>query len=79
MKLLKTIPHLTDEELLQMRNKQKESRQYINWQIIYSVQTNKCERADKIANILGVSRSKLQRIIQSYNKLGVHWQQNKKW
>ncbi|GHU96011.1 hypothetical protein FACS1894156_6500 [Bacteroidia bacterium] len=63
MKILKTIPHLTDAELLRIRNKQKDIRLYNDWQIIYSVQTNEGEKAEKIARILGINVSKIYRIV----------------
>jgi transposase len=52
---------------------QTELNSYINWQIIYSVQTNFGAQAELISSMLGISISKIYRIIQAYNKKGADW------
>ncbi len=79
MKLLKTAPHLTDQELKEVLNEQKSIRAFRDWQIIYSVQTNYGKKADDISVILGVSKSMIYRIVQGYNKNGKNWRVYDNW
>ena len=46
MRILKTFPHLDDEELKAILKKQKDARNYQDWQIILSVQLNTGRPAD---------------------------------
>ncbi|KAA6307405.1 hypothetical protein EZS27_040927, partial [termite gut metagenome] len=73
MKQLKTVPHLSDTELLQHLSKQKDLRAFRDWQIITAVQTNTGGKAKEIASVLGVSISKVYHVLQQYNQLGVSW------
>ena len=59
MKLLKTYPHFSNEELLAVLNSQKEVRAFKDWQIIYSVQMNYGIKAEELSNILCVKTSKI--------------------
>jgi transposase len=79
MRILKTKPHLSDSELFSLLNSQKEIRAYKDWQIIYSVQINIGKRAEEIAQILGVSKSKVYYVIQCYNKHGINWRTYDNW
>ncbi len=76
---MKTKPHLTDIELFKKLNEQSELRAYQDWQIIYSVQKNAGTKSETIAQILGISQSKIYRVIQLYNKFGVNWRIYGKW
>ena len=73
MKKLQTVSHYSDEELKAIMYSQTEIRAFWDWQIIYSVQTNSEKKAEEIAGILGVRKSKVLRVIQLYNKKGVCW------
>ena len=79
MKLLKTEPHLSNEEIKSIMKSQKESRAFLDWQIIYSVQTNYGKKAEEIAAILGVSKHKVYSVIQGYNKYGKDWRRYDNW
>lgn len=79
MKILQTKAHYSDEELLDILNSQTELRAFKDWQIIYSVQTNYGKKAEEIASVLGVSKSKVLNVIQLYNKKGLHWRIYGKW
>ena len=58
---------------------QTEIRAFRDWQIIYSVQTNSEKKAEEIAGILGVKKSKVLRVIQLYNKKGMAWRTYGQW
>jgi transposase len=79
MRILKTKPHLSDNELLSLLNAQKEIRAYKDWQIIYSVQINSGKKAEEIAQILGVLKSKVYFVVQCYNKYGLNWRTYDNW
>ncbi|MDR2652943.1 MAG: winged helix-turn-helix domain-containing protein, partial [Prevotellaceae bacterium] len=50
-----------------------------DWQILYSVQVNTGKKASEIAKILGITKNKIYKTIQKYNKLGASWKENVKW
>ena len=76
---LKTTPYFADKELKEIVNSQKSVRAFKDWQIIYSVQTNYGKKADEFAQILAVKKSKIYRVIQSYNKHGKSWRTYDNW
>ena len=79
MKILQTKPYLTDEELKKIMNGQNEVRSFRDWQIIYCVQVNFGKKAEEIALMLGVTTTKIYKKVQTYNKYGVGWRNDKKW
>ncbi|KAA6310818.1 hypothetical protein EZS27_037947 [termite gut metagenome] len=79
MKHFKVSPHLNTEELLSVLNSQKEIRSFKDWQIIYCVAVNVGKTASELSVLLGVSKSRIYRIIQSYNKKGKAWPVSKHW
>ena len=79
MKLLKTKSHLTDEKIKTIMQSQKLPRAFLDWQIIYSVQTNFGKTADEFSSILGVSKHKIYKVIQEYNKNGENWRTYDNW
>ena len=79
MKKLQTVSHYSDEELKAIMYSQTEIRAFRDWQIIYSVQTNSEKKAEEIAGILGVKKSKVLRVIQLYNKKGMAWRTYGQW
>ena len=79
MKKLQTLPHYSDESLKEIMDSQTEIRAFRDWQIIYSVQTNLGRKAEDIAGILGIKKSKVLRVIQLYNKSGIHWRRYGLW
>jgi len=79
MKKLKTFPHFSNDELKQILKKQKSTRGYQDWQIIYSVQVNYGKKAEEFSDILGVTKSKIYKVIQLYNKFGFTWRTHNDW
>ncbi|KAA6331617.1 hypothetical protein EZS27_019798 [termite gut metagenome] len=79
MKHFKVFPHLNTEELLSVLHSQKEIRAFKDWQIIYSVAVNVGKTAAELSVLLGVNKSRIYRIIQSYNKEGKEWRLSKQW
>lgn len=79
MKLLKTFPHLKNDELKEILSSQTLVRAYKDWQIIYSVQLNYGIKSKKIASLLGVTKSRVYYVIQSYNKHGINWRTYDNW
>ena len=79
MKILQTIAHLSDESVKKIMDSQTEIRAFTDWQIIYSVQTNRGKRSEEFARILGVSKSRILRVIQQYNKHGNNWRTYSQW
>lgn len=72
-KLLKTKHHLTDSEIKSIMKSQKIPRAFLDWQIIYLVQTNYGKTAEEFSSILGVSKHKIYSVLQAYNKHGKGW------
>ena len=79
MKILKTVPHFSDESLKEIMYSHTELRAFQDWQIIYSVQTNYGKRSEEFAGMLGVAKSKVLYVIQMYNKHGKFWRTYGQW
>lgn len=79
MRLLKTKPYLSNEELQQKIKSQNNAHNFLDWQIIYSVNINSGVLAENIAKILGVSIHKIYRVVEMYNKYGQDWKNDKQW
>ena len=79
MRTLKIAPHLSASELKKVMNSQKTIRDFRDWQILYSVQTNSGKQASEIAYILCVTITKIYKTVEKYNKLGVSWKSNINW
>jgi transposase len=73
MKKLKIRTGLSDKALKKIMNSQKEVCAFKGWQIIYSAQTNPDKTSAEIALMLGVSKSKILRIVKAYNQFGKNW------
>ena len=58
-------------------NSQKKVDFFKDYQIIYSVQTNVGKKAEEIADILGVTKNKVYKTVEKYNKRGLLWQSDK--
>ncbi|MDR1416991.1 MAG: winged helix-turn-helix domain-containing protein [Prevotellaceae bacterium] len=78
MRQLLTKPYLSNEQLKSKLQEQTDLNSYINWQIIYSIQTNLGAKAELISSILGISIYKIYRVIQAYNKRGADWDKGPK-
>jgi transposase len=73
MRILQVKPYLTDTELKEKMNHQKRVDLFKDYQIIYSVQTNFGKKADDIAKILGITKNKVFKTVEKYNKYGMEW------
>ena len=51
MKILQTVAHFSDEAVKEIMNSQTEIRAFKDWQIIYSVQTNRGKVSEEFARI----------------------------
>ena len=79
MRTLKIEPHLSETELKKVMNSQKTVRDFKDWQILYSVQTNPGKQASSISDILCVTINKVYKTVEKYNKLGASWKSNITW
>jgi len=75
---MKLLNHLTTKEILRKYKSQKSFNQFVNWQIIYSVQKNPGKSCEEISVVLGIAKWKIFRIVECYNKEGKTWQGEKK-
>jgi len=73
MKRLQTKPHFSDASLKEILDAQTDVHSFKNWQIVYCVQSNPGKESKEIADMLGVSMSKVLKTIQLYNKSGKDW------
>jgi transposase len=76
MRILQVTAYLTDHELKEIMNKQKDVLIFRDYQIIYSVQTNFGKKAEEIAKSLGISTNKVYKTVEKYNKNGLSWKEN---
>jgi len=76
MRILKIEPHLSEDELKKVIDSQKTVRDFKDWQILYSVQTNQGKRASEIADILCIGVHRIYKTVEKYNKLGASWKSN---
>jgi transposase len=79
MRILQTKPYLTDNELYKLMNSQKDVFSFRDYQIIYSVQTNFGKKAEDLSGILCVTKNKIYKTVQKYNRFGISWKDNKSW
>ena len=76
---LKTLAHLDNKALRQKMLSQKDIRLFQYWQIIHCVQTNPGKKAEEYASLLGITKQKVYRIIQQYNKRGKYLDSELQW
>jgi len=79
MRILQLKPHLSTSEISSklMSCKNKHHRSYL--QILLSVSFNPNKKAEEYAQFLGVTKSKVYRIVEQYNNLGESFLENKNW
>lgn len=70
MQKLKIEPHLSTPELSERLSSCPSSYQRVYWQILLSISFNPNKKAEEYAAFLGVTKSKVYRIVQLYNKEG---------
>ena len=78
MRILQLNPHLTTAELSSklMSCVNPHHRSY--WQILLSVSYNPSKKADEYALFLGVTKSKIYKVVEIYNKEGAGFLDNLK-
>jgi transposase len=79
MRILKLTPHLTTSELSGKLSTCTNLHQRSYWQILLSVSFNPDKKAEDYASFLGVTKSKVYKIVQLYNKEGALFTEKLKW
>lgn len=79
MKHLHTLSHHSDEEIKDKITSIKGYNDVIDWKIIQCIKSNPIILAEEISKVLGVSTHKIYNVIQSYNKTGRQYKDNKHW
>ena len=79
MRILQLEPHLSTAELSGKLASCIKSHHRTYWQILLSVSFNPDKKAEEYAQFLGVSTSKVYRVVEQYNKLGQDFIANSNW
>jgi len=79
MRILRLEPHLTTSELSSKLSSSIKSYQRIYWQILLSVSFNPNKKAEEYALFLGVTKSKVYKVVEQYNKIGADFTDHINW
>ena len=79
MRILKLIPHLTTSELSSKLSSCSSVHQRSYWQILLSVSFNPNKKAEEYASFLCVTKSKVYKVVELYNKEGACFTENLNW
>jgi transposase len=79
MRILQLTPHLTTSKLSSKLASCKSSHQRSYWQILLSVSFNPNKKAEEYAAFLGVTKSKIYKVVALYNKQGAGFTDNINW
>ena len=79
MRILQLTPHLTTSELSEKLATCLNIHQRSYWQILLSVSFNPNKKAEEYAAFLGVTKSKIYKVVELYNKEGAGFTDNLKW
>jgi transposase len=79
MRILELEPHLTTAELSSKLSNIIKSHHRSYWQILLSVSFNPNKKAEEYALFLGVTKSKVYKVVEQYNKIGANFTDNIKW
>lgn len=79
MRILQLNPHLTTAELSGKLTACNNIHQRSYWQILLSVSFNPNQKAEEYAAFLGVTKSKVYKIVELYNKEGAGFTDSLKW
>lgn len=79
MRILQLEPHLTTSELSSKLSSSVKSHHRSYWQILLSVSFNPNKKAEEYALFLGVTKSKVYKVVEQYNKLGADFTDNINW
>lgn len=79
MRILQLVSHLTTSELSIKLSICENAHQRSYWQILLSVSFNPNKKAQEYASFLGLSKSKIYKVVQLYNKQGASFADNVHW
>lgn len=79
MRILQLSPHLTTSELSGKLASCLNIHQRSYWQILLSVSFNPNKKAEEYASFLGVTKSKIYKVVELYNKEGAGFTDNLNW
>ena len=79
MRILQLNPHLTTSELSVRLSTCHNIHQRSYWQILLSVSFNPNKKAEEYSAFLGVTKSKVYKVVELYNKEGAGFTGNLKW
>jgi transposase len=79
MRILQLKPHLTTSELSGKLSLCSNIHQRSYWQILLSVSFNPNKKAEEYASFLGVTKSKVYKVVELYNKEGASFTKNLNW
>jgi len=79
MRILTLNPHLTTSEISLKFASCTNIHHRNYWQILLSVSFNPNKKAEEYASFLGVTKSKIYKVVELYNKEGAGFTDNLKW
>ena len=79
MRILQLKPYLTTSELSGKLSTCSSVHQRSYWQILLSVSFNPNKKAEEYASFLGVTKSKVYKVVELYNKEGAGFTDNLDW
>jgi transposase len=79
MRILILAPHLTTSELSEKLSSCLNIHQRSYWQILLSVSFNPNKKAEEYASFLGVTKSKIYKVVELYNKKGAGFTNDLNW
>jgi len=79
MRILQISAHLTTSELSVKFATCKNLHQRGYWQILLSVSLNPNKKAEEYAAFLGITKSKVYKVVELYNKVGIDFTANLNW
>ncbi len=79
MRILQLNNHLTTSELSGKLSSCSNTHHRSYWQILLSVSFNPNKKAEEYASFLGVTKSKVYKVVELYNKEGAGFTENLKW
>ncbi len=79
MRILQLEPHLTTSELSSKLSSSIKSHHRSYWQILLSVSFNPNKKAEEYALFLGVTKSKVYKVVEQYNKIGADFTDHINW
>ena len=79
MKVLKLKPHYTTAEFSDKLMSCANNHHRVYWQILLSVSFNPNKKAEEYASFIGVSKSKVYRVVEQFNKKGKSFLDSREW